>query len=1143
MDRTSDPTFGELLAWHLRRGTRPYGTAIGQGQRWSRQDFANSVRRDERAIRYWIRDKHLPTDIRAVELALFGDKETKYSEWRCALREAHARGLAARDVSGLRPSGSDREIEASESEFAYSASEDLAETRLAGAYGVIGTVASAASERTFEASKDRPFYGRSSDLDALNEALTKFDRGILLLRGEAGLGKTRLAAVWSEVISRSSGKIVLRHAFSVREPAAGSHAAMVENLVRQAASAVGPEALGPGEPGDASRLRDRLAALLATNQPVGRSIVVIIDGLDEAAESIEPMPTSLGRGVFVLATCRAERQEEPRVFRLWREQAWETKLLIFDRTLQPLDSEAITQWLAEVAGLNSPTDALVARAMRASEGLPLFASYLIPDAVATLVSGSGGPLPDSFGDYVLNRLTELQDRMALQSTGRWSWGDVLELFALLSVAKEPLPPSALRNLVGPHLLDELDQRAERWLWRRTDGEGGVSLAHPRLATVFVKLLPRFQQDIVINCEERLIEACFKAWNNPGREPLRRYALAFLPSHLIGLDRKDEAAFLLGDGGFLLGRLTASPTAATVRTTASETIELGFAFGDGHPVSAWRRFWSETETSVLVGIGHGQALGLTAASLLFQLARDRFGAGSPAFQSLATASTKVPRGGMRLASPTGFGHPSLLRSMDRAHENLFEGGVLALANRLVSWGFDGAIRFWSLQGEACSGGDAEAHAHGVRGVLPLANSLVSWGGDGAIRFWSLQGEVSLGGDLKAHKNGVGGVLALTDRLVSWSSDGAIRFWNFEGEPCSGGDAEAHRRGVGGLLALTDRLVSWGCDGEICVWSPAGEPHLRAGAKADQEFHGFSGDELVGMLAISDRLVSWNLKGAICFWSLDGQPLPGGDLNAHEGAVGGMLGLADGLVSWGWDGAIRFWSLDGQRRPGGDPKAHRGLVVGVLELTDGLVSWGVDGAIRLWSLDGQPRPGGDPKAHRDVVGGVLALTDRLVSWGGLKDGAIRFWSVDGHPKTEGDPVAHLGGVRGVMSLGCDLVSYGFQGGIRLWRFGSSPDHIASAYGSQVLGVLALADRLVSWNSDGAIRFWDFDGGAHPIGDVQAHKDRVTGVLALADGLVSWGEDGAIRFWSLDGQRRPGGDPKAHRGPVAGMLELTDGLVSWG
>jgi hypothetical protein len=75
----------------------------------------------------------------------------------------------------------------------------------------------------------------------------------------------------------------------------------------------------------------------------------------------------------------------------------------------------------------------------------------------------------------------------------------------------------------------------------------------------------------------------------------------------------------------------------------------------------------------------------------------------------------------------------------------------------------------------------AHRGPVNGVLVLADGLVSWGSDGAIRFWTLAGEPRAGGDPAAHKDGVDGVRALADGLVSWGGDYVIRRWDPDGTP--------------------------------------------------------------------------------------------------------------------------------------------------------------------------------------------------------------------------------------------------------------------------------------------------------------------------------------------------------------------------
>jgi WD40 repeat protein len=110
------------------------------------------------------------------------------------------------------------------------------------------------------------------------------------------------------------------------------------------------------------------------------------------------------------------------------------------------------------------------------------------------------------------------------------------------------------------------------------------------------------------------------------------------------------------------------------------------------------------------------------------------------------------------------------------------------------------------------------------MLSLQNRrLVSWGGEGAIRFWDLEGHPLAGGALDAHFGGVEGVLVLdNERLVSWGeADCAIRFWDLEGRLLPDGDPAAHLGGVKGVLVLQNGLlVSWDREGVICLWDRFG-----------------------------------------------------------------------------------------------------------------------------------------------------------------------------------------------------------------------------------------------------------------------------------------------------------------------------------
>ena len=163
--------------------------------------------------------------------------------------------------------------------------EDLG--NLPGIYEGIGAEAYAASRQIFDAAVSRPFVGRDEDFEVIDNALANHDRGLILLRAEPGLGKTTFAARWADHCVCDAGTTVLRHAFSVRAATAGTRARMLDSLMGQAAIALGAEELGEGTLGDAG-LRDRLAALIARDQPSGTRLIVVLDGLDEAAERIEP---------------------------------------------------------------------------------------------------------------------------------------------------------------------------------------------------------------------------------------------------------------------------------------------------------------------------------------------------------------------------------------------------------------------------------------------------------------------------------------------------------------------------------------------------------------------------------------------------------------------------------------------------------------------------------------------------------------------------------------------------------------------------------------------------------------------------------------------------------------------------------------
>ncbi len=154
-------TFGRLLDWHLRRGTRPGGRIDRPGRSWTAKAFADAIGVGDRTVRYWLRNEHLPPEVETIERILFG-KDPDYPEWRLELRQARA------DAGVERPSPNGKRLPVSNVPIRVPAH----------------------------------FKGRDDALAAI-EAAFKGDEGgiavaITALHGLRGVGKSTLAAAYAE---------------------------------------------------------------------------------------------------------------------------------------------------------------------------------------------------------------------------------------------------------------------------------------------------------------------------------------------------------------------------------------------------------------------------------------------------------------------------------------------------------------------------------------------------------------------------------------------------------------------------------------------------------------------------------------------------------------------------------------------------------------------------------------------------------------------------------------------------------------------------------------------------------------------------------------------------------------------------------
>lgn len=291
--------------------------------------------------------------------------------------------------------------------------------------------------------RSEPPIGRDAELAELARAVADAAAGrggLVLLAGEAGVGKTRLA----EAALAGSGLVTLRgEASEESTPPYGPLSAALRSYLRadpgglsdcgQLAGYLGlllPELGPPPGPGDRPTIAEAVRCAL---ESVGRrsTTAVFLDDLqwaDEATlELLLPLAVSLEtEPVLLLAAYRND--EIPRgspLRRLRRDLRRGGRLR--ELVVEPLDREA-TAALAEQLLGSRPGPSLVAAVYDRTEGVPFFVEELLATlAVASrLREGRGGvvllaggelPMPDTVRDAVLLRVRDLSppSRAALEA--------------------------------------------------------------------------------------------------------------------------------------------------------------------------------------------------------------------------------------------------------------------------------------------------------------------------------------------------------------------------------------------------------------------------------------------------------------------------------------------------------------------------------------------------------------------------------------------------------------------------------------------------------------------------------------------------------------------------------------------------------
>ncbi|AFY85167.1 ATP-binding protein [Oscillatoria acuminata] len=383
------------------------------------------------------------------------------------------------------------------------------------------------------------FVGREGEFQCIDEFIQKNDKGVLLVTGGAGYGKSALLANWKEK-RHEDGCFVAYHCFNYRDDDTRSIEKSYRNLLRQLY--IYYELEEREIPDNLDGLQDMLLILKDRGTRENEPLIIVLDGLDEVKEintSINAAIFSqLPQNAFILTSVRSPDGEKPAYLPSWVKNASTIQV-------KSLPREAIGSWIER---FGSPRLSEIAQDTKfintlyeTTEGFPLHLEYLIKDLSEAVEQGNDvqevlAKTPHGFKGYVEQQINSLNGLNELNlPKKRWLF------FALLTVAKGVLREEDIKNVTG---MRDRDLQKLKQCWQVTRwmhiSEEGYAFAHPLLANLFAQHL----KDDANEALQKLLEYCVKWPENQSFYVLRYYA-----KHLCETQQAQRLYELARDSAF------------------------------------------------------------------------------------------------------------------------------------------------------------------------------------------------------------------------------------------------------------------------------------------------------------------------------------------------------------------------------------------------------------------------------------------------------------------------------------------------------------------------------------------------------------------------------------------------------------------
>lgn len=375
------------------------------------------------------------------------------------------------------------------------------------------------------------FGGRVDEIAAINAFLADPQGGYLFITGPSGYGKTALLIQFA--LQGEAAYHFFNHAYDTAD-----EDLFLRNLCQQLAAQHGQ---GGQLPVSTAELRALYPDLLRLPPADGRPVVVLIDGLDEAA-NWEPgplhFPADLPDGVKVIFSARQVADQD------WLARLRLPRERVRQLALGAMTAEDVRSLLLAAGGSAAPLaddPDWTAQALRISTGDPFYVKLLVEDVRdGRMLPEQIDAQPEGLDAYlarwylqIANAATQRNheyhhDLLGCLSAAKGPLGrhDLIEMFPRLNMILAALPAELRRFIVG-------------------DKDKGYALCHPRLANYVQSTFARRELQAY---GDTIIAYC-AGW----REHRSLYAFRYATAHLLEAERWQEVLDLV-DKPFLRAKV-------------------------------------------------------------------------------------------------------------------------------------------------------------------------------------------------------------------------------------------------------------------------------------------------------------------------------------------------------------------------------------------------------------------------------------------------------------------------------------------------------------------------------------------------------------------------------------------------------------